>query len=151
MHKSYDLKGPFKNGEAVYSELKEDLRKVVVDGKTITDDEVEQKLNILLNWLETCPRHTCIRVNTHKTTAEAVSQKIKNYIEQEIGRAPILSMEAKMPEVILIHNWDKSSLDLSQYEGQVIVDSICGEFVLKGAPIYAPGILAMPHEELPLT
>lgn len=49
-----------------------------------------------------------------------------------------------IPNVIIIyHNLENKSRVLEKYSKEVIVDTDCAAAILRGAHIYAPGILAM--------
>ena len=49
-------------------------------------------------------------------------------------------------EVVVIKNWDESTkLDFELYPSKIIVDEACGAAVLRGAHVYVPGIIGMPH------
>lgn len=48
-----------------------------------------------------------------------------------------------MKDVIIINNWDKSESCLDLQENEVIVDVHCAAAVLRGAHIFAPGVIGM--------
>lgn len=46
--------------------------------------------------------------------------------------------------MILINSWCFEDLQLDLQSHRVIVDKPCGEAILRGANVFAPGILSMP-------
>lgn len=53
-------------------------------------------------------------------------------------------MHPLIPNVIIIHhNFENNTGLLEIYEKEVIVDTDCAAAILRGAHIYAPGVLAM--------
>lgn len=56
---------------------------------------------------------------------------------------PEIVFHSALKEVILLSNWDVSELDLVERKKQVVVDEQCGAAVLRGAHIFAPGVLGM--------
>jgi predicted ribosome-associated RNA-binding protein Tma20 len=48
-------------------------------------------------------------------------------------------------ELIIVKHWDScTEINLARHSHEIIVDTVCGASVLRGAHIYAPGILGMP-------
>lgn len=43
----------------------------------------------------------------------------------------------------MVHNWDVQNCDLGVREKEVIVDTCCAAAVLRGAHIFAPGVMGM--------
>ena len=59
---------------------------------------------------------------------------------------PKISTFEKIPELIIVDTWDdKTELDLKIQPKEIIVSAKCGEAVLRGANVFAPGVIGMPH------
>lgn len=56
---------------------------------------------------------------------------------------PNIEIHSILPEVILLHNLDKAWLSLETQLKEVVVDVDCAAAVLRGAHIFAPGVLGM--------
>lgn len=48
-----------------------------------------------------------------------------------------------LEEVIVIHHAVKTELNLENINKEIIVDTECASAVLRGANVYAPGVMAM--------
>jgi predicted ribosome-associated RNA-binding protein Tma20 len=48
----------------------------------------------------------------------------------------------KLPDTVIIGSLDET--DLRPQEREIIVDATCGAAVLRGAHVFAPGIMGMP-------
>ncbi|KAH8370465.1 hypothetical protein KR093_003587 [Drosophila rubida] len=98
----------------------------------------------LLTWLCQSPRITTYRVNTLRTNVPAYKAKLEVLLKQRYGQqAPRVYGLDELPEILCIAPLD---IKTSQYDDtlrQVIVDTSCGAALLRGAHIFAPGVLAM--------
>ncbi|XP_020816417.1 LOW QUALITY PROTEIN: putative methyltransferase NSUN6 [Drosophila serrata] len=105
------------------------------------------RLAPLLEWLCLTPRVTTYRVNTRRTCVEECRRTLVEKLASIYGQqAPRVYALSKLTEVLCIDPLDaqanlKYSPDSSLRE--VIVDATCGAALLRGAHIYAPGVLAM--------
>ena len=62
---------------------------------------------------------------------------------------PAIKTYEQMPELMIVNAWDDEIvLDLIIQSKEIIVDAKCGEAVLRGANVFAPGIIGMPHGEI---
>ncbi|KAI4502088.1 hypothetical protein M0802_002770 [Mischocyttarus mexicanus] len=106
----------------------------------------KEKLNSLYKWIYSTPKNNTYRVNLLKTTVEQVIEHLNKELEQKYGkRVPTITTFPHLSEVITVHSWDESiKLDLSRRSTEIIVDAICGSAVLRGAHVFAPGILGIP-------
>lgn len=103
------------------------------------------KLNLiedLLPWLCRTPTITTYRVNLLKTSTETFKTCVDSVLNKRYQEPPKVQMQSELPEVICIGATEKS---FAPIEGQkeIIVDTCCGAAVLRGAHIYAIGVLAM--------
>ncbi|XP_034482698.1 tRNA (cytosine(72)-C(5))-methyltransferase NSUN6 [Drosophila innubila] len=99
----------------------------------------------LLPWLCQTPRITTYRINTLRTDVADYKAKLQNQLSERYGpKAPKVFGLPELPEMLCIAPLDTSA-DVG-YEDclkQLIVDTSCGAALLRGAHIFAPGVLAM--------
>ena len=104
--------------------------------------EVDDEKDIW-RWLRTPPRNTVLRVNTSRISREEAIQILAGLVGEN---RPIIA-HPTMPEVIYIPgSWGSSEASLSPCPRAVIVGSGCGIAVLRGAEVFAPGILSTPPD-----
>lgn len=61
-------------------------------------------------------------------------------------KLPSITVFESIPELIIVNCWNEDiDLDLEIQSKEVIVDGKCGEAVIRGADIFAPGVIGMPH------
>lgn len=53
-----------------------------------------------------------------------------------------MTVHPKLPDTVVISSFNEA--DLRTQEREVIVDATCGAAVLRGAHVFAPGIMGMP-------
>ncbi|XP_034105373.1 tRNA (cytosine(72)-C(5))-methyltransferase NSUN6 [Drosophila albomicans] len=99
----------------------------------------------LLSWLCQTPRITTYRVNTLRTSVIDYKAKLQEQLKQRYGhQAPRVYGLHELPEMLCIAPLDAPAD--AQYDDalrQLIVDTSCGAALLRGAHIFAPGVLAM--------
>ncbi|XP_016959276.1 tRNA (cytosine(72)-C(5))-methyltransferase NSUN6 [Drosophila biarmipes] len=100
----------------------------------------------LLEWLCRTPKVTTYRVNTLRSSVDAFRKKVEEKLETRYGQAsPKVYGLPSLPEVLCIgplaERLTQTYADPELKE--VIVDTSCGAALLRGAHIYAPGVLAM--------
>lgn len=49
----------------------------------------------------------------------------------------------QIPELVIVSNRSKSRIVSHIFETEVIVDAVCGTAVLRGAHVFAPGVLGI--------
>ncbi|GLV35936.1 uncharacterized protein CBL_09846 [Carabus blaptoides fortunei] len=112
------------------------------------DTSATYNLDSLLSWLCRGPKITSIRVNTLKYDVELVRILIKIALE-ELARnrgkkcIPNMFKHATLKDVILVESHPEAEMDLSLQEKEIIVDAACGSAVLRGAHVFAPGVMGM--------
>lgn len=96
-----------------------------------------EELVCTLKWLCSSPKMTTIRVNTLKNNVQNVLHIIRHFLKDST-----IYIHPCLTNVIVIEN---TNLDdgLRKHEKEVIVDTECASAVLRGADIYAPGVLGM--------
>ncbi|CAG9765466.1 unnamed protein product [Ceutorhynchus assimilis] len=89
-----------------------------------------------LKWLCTAPTLTSYRVNTSKTSQENVYAAIQTKLSNKFD-------SSKLNEDIILIKHNPVDKELEKHPKEVIVDVDCAAAVLRGAHIYAPGVLGM--------
>lgn len=93
-----------------------------------------------LEWLCQAPKSTTYRVNLLKTTTNEFSKKVKNVSE---SYQVSVDTDEILPEIVLLSDDQKSVAKLNPTFKEVIVDKHGAAALLRGAHLYAPGVLAM--------
>ncbi|XP_043067628.1 tRNA (cytosine(72)-C(5))-methyltransferase NSUN6 [Drosophila bipectinata] len=102
----------------------------------------------LLEWLCVAPRTTTYRINTLRSTVADFKKIVLDTLVTRYGSgAPKVYGLNSLPEVLCIDplNSDHVENVSDPTLKEVIVDSTCGAALLRGAHIYAPGVVAMEH------
>ncbi|XP_025033457.1 putative methyltransferase NSUN6 isoform X1 [Python bivittatus] len=104
--------------------------------------KAEQKYESLLNNLAHPPAFTSVRVNTHLASVEYVKNLLSKEIQKQYESlsVPVLQ-HPELPDMLLIPVIGPRK-DLQRLPNEVIVDAQCGSAVLRGAHVYAPGIIS---------
>ncbi|XP_049956448.1 tRNA (cytosine(72)-C(5))-methyltransferase NSUN6 isoform X1 [Schistocerca serialis cubense] len=102
----------------------------------------------LLAWLMTTPHFTTLRVNTLKSSVKDVIAAINDALQKQceeygIDEMPQVFVHPKLPETVVVGPWNVNELDLDIKQQEVIVDVACGIAVLRGADVFAPGVMGM--------
>jgi 16S rRNA C967 or C1407 C5-methylase (RsmB/RsmF family) len=101
----------------------------------------------LLKWLATAPEATYLRVNTLKTSIQSLIDRILG--ESKIAGKILMKPHDILDDVIVVTKVDSAG-DCTQLEDltksrddviPVIVGSGCGTSVLRGADVFAPGVI----------
>ncbi|XP_015270096.1 PREDICTED: putative methyltransferase NSUN6 isoform X2 [Gekko japonicus] len=104
--------------------------------------EVERKYEHLLNNLSHPPAFTTVRVNTHLASVEHIRSLLSEEIRKQYkGFSVPFLQHPKLPDILLIPIIGPRK-DLQELTNQVIVGAQCGNAVLRGAHVYAPGIIS---------
>ncbi|XP_042331538.1 tRNA (cytosine(72)-C(5))-methyltransferase NSUN6 isoform X5 [Sceloporus undulatus] len=121
------LKSIFKNNELVAA---------------IGPQEAEQKYESLLNNLSHPPAFTTVRVNTHLASVEHIRSLLCEELHKQYAslNVPVLQ-HPQLPDILLIPVIGPRK-DLQKLSKEVIVGAQCGSAVLRGAHVYAPGIVS---------
>eukprot|EP00062_Callorhinchus_milii_P005618 gi/632945234/ref/XP_007887938.1/ PREDICTED: putative methyltransferase NSUN6 isoform X1 [Callorhinchus milii] len=132
------------------SEVEEYLRNVFTNREllaTLGSEETEIKFEALLSRLSHPPAFTSVRVNTCLATIGHVKKLLieeiqKQFKEWTTNSIPVLE-HPKLPDVLLIPVIGPR-INLHRHSSEVIVGAQCGNAVLRGAHVFAPGILSAP-------
>ncbi|KAJ3051593.1 putative methyltransferase nsun6 [Rhizophlyctis rosea] len=94
--------------------------------------------------LATPPRTTFLRVNTLKCSRDEALLTAQRFVDEQCKTKNWLPMSVKihptLRDVLYIHV--EGPLDVSPSVSEVMVDALCGNAVLRGADIFAAGVLA---------
>ena len=105
----------------------------------------QEECSSLLKWLSETPKTTTVRVNLLKSTLAQVQDRITDEVLKAYPySAPRIELIDGLPEVIAIGNLSSSPPPEPSNLKEIIVDVHCGAAILRGAHIFAPGVMAMP-------
>lgn len=100
-----------------------------------------------MEWLQQTPKTTVVRVNTLRTSCEAVKIHIEKTLLEAtyLPALAIVDKQKDLPEVLLIGSIDGKLLSREPQSDckEIIVDTSCAAAVLRGSHIYGVGCLAM--------
>nr|XP_023022955.1 putative methyltransferase NSUN6 [Leptinotarsa decemlineata] len=108
-------------------------------GMTISNEELQK----ILKWLCSFPKISSYRVNTLKCIPKDVLDLINKYCEEELDKQPKVEIHPSLSNVIIIIHSDPNESIIEKHENEVIIDTDCASAVLRGAHIYAPGVIGM--------
>ncbi|KAL7732165.1 hypothetical protein ACLKA6_010290 [Drosophila palustris] len=99
----------------------------------------------LLPWLCQTPRITTYRINTLRTNVADYKAKLQTQLGDHYGQqAPRVFGLPELPEMLCIAPLETAAnITYDDCLKQVIVDTSCGAALLRGAHVFAPGVLAM--------
>ena len=96
----------------------------------------------LLQLMRCPPSLTTLRVNTLRSTRDAALTQLRAELEArgESAAAASCTPHAALPDMITIDCTGPHELDIEQ-EAVVVVDRACGEALMRGADVFAPGVI----------
>jgi hypothetical protein len=59
------------------------------------------------------------------------------------GKEIVVERPAWCEDAIIVHHSKRDNVQLKIYDKEIVVDATCGAAVLRGAHIYAPGVMGM--------
>lgn len=99
----------------------------------------------LLPWLCQTPTVTTYRVNTLRISVDEYQKRVQSKLNEIYGQsAPRVYGLSQLPEIVCIDPLETPIKDV--FDGtrkEVVVDTNCGAALLRGAHVFAPGVLAM--------
>ncbi|KAK3743413.1 hypothetical protein QZH41_011525, partial [Actinostola sp. cb2023] len=108
------------------------------------DVEKESWFDSLLKCLGTPPLYTTVRVNTTKIAVNDAKKQLEFVLEKQCEENDWTMFSVHrhdvIPDVLIIPGYGPHHRVPSKKE--VIVDTYCGTAVLRGADVYAPGVMA---------
>ncbi|XP_043920576.1 tRNA (cytosine(72)-C(5))-methyltransferase NSUN6 [Protopterus annectens] len=130
----------------LHLEVEEHLRGVFQNSELVSTlgvQEVERRFESLLVCLSHPPAFTTVRINTHLISVESAKQLLTDELEKQLKRKDLIIQHPELPDVLLVPV-NGPRRDLERYSSEVIVGAQCGNAVLRGAHVFAPGILSAP-------
>ncbi|XP_030253746.1 putative methyltransferase NSUN6 isoform X2 [Sparus aurata] len=110
--------------------------------------EAECRFQKLLSCLSHPPSYTCVRASTHLAPLEEIRHKLGEELKKmcsssadEEVSVQILT-HPRIPDVLLLPV--DGPRPVKQLSSEVVVGAQCGSAVLRGAHVFAPGIIASP-------
>ncbi|XP_070709176.1 tRNA (cytosine(72)-C(5))-methyltransferase NSUN6 isoform X1 [Pempheris klunzingeri] len=133
-------------------EVTDFLRSVFLNKEVLAavdHQEAECRFQKLLTCLSHPPSYTCVRASTHLAPLEEIRHKLG----EELQKQQMCSSSAeevcaqilphpRIPDVLLLPV--DGPRPVKQLSSEVVVGAQCGSAVLRGANVFAPGILASP-------
>ncbi|XP_060949924.1 tRNA (cytosine(72)-C(5))-methyltransferase NSUN6 [Limanda limanda] len=133
-------------------EVAEHLQSVFLNAEVLAavgHQEAESRFHRLLTCLSHPPSYTCVRASTHLASLEEIRHKMG----EELTKQQMCSSSAedvslrivphpRIPDVLLLPVDGPRSVE--QLSSEVVVGAQCGNAVLRGAHVFAPGIIASP-------
>ncbi|XP_029384532.1 putative methyltransferase NSUN6 isoform X2 [Echeneis naucrates] len=111
--------------------------------------EAESRFHKLLTCLSHPPSYTCVRASTHLSSLEEIRHKLGEELKkQQKWSSPVeeaslqILPHPQIPDVLLLPV--NGPRPVKQLNLEVVVGAQCGSAVLRGAHVFAPGIVASP-------
>lgn len=129
-------------------EVSEYLKTVFINKELVAavgHQDAERRFEKLLTCLSHPPSHTCVRASTHLAPLDKIRQRLKEELQlcDTSVDAPVeIVPHPYIPDVLLLPV--NGPRHVQQLQSEVVVGALCGSAVLRGAHVYAPGIVASP-------
>lgn len=111
--------------------------------KNLENNKLDNGLDRSLSTLSIPPKFTTVRVNLIKTTLSKVLTLIEEHIRyQYVGKTtplPLVYPHHTLPDLLVIESSGIHKVQPTTKE--VIVGRMCGSAILRGAEVFAPGVL----------
>ncbi|XP_072544149.1 tRNA (cytosine(72)-C(5))-methyltransferase NSUN6 isoform X2 [Salminus brasiliensis] len=136
---------------ALRPEVQEYLHSVYTNKELLAElgkDEAERVFESLLSCLSHPPSHTSLRASTHIYSLQDIEKRLEQHLTQQVGgrhgdSVPTLILHHPLlPDVLLLPV--SGPRDVGVLNAEVIVGAQCGSAVLRGAHVFAPGVLSAP-------
>ncbi|XP_029003094.1 tRNA (cytosine(72)-C(5))-methyltransferase NSUN6 isoform X2 [Betta splendens] len=134
---------------ALKPEVTEYLKSVFLNNEVLAavgHQEAESRFQNLLACLSHPPSHTCVRASTHLSSLEDIQHKLGEELRKQMCSSSTVSQQIlphpQIPDVLLLPV--DGPRPVKQLSSGVVVGAQCGSAVLRGAHVFAPGIVASP-------
>ncbi|XP_054768066.2 tRNA (cytosine(72)-C(5))-methyltransferase NSUN6-like [Lytechinus pictus] len=128
--------------------LSERFTRIMCDLDVDCDERRGIWFNKLLETLPIPPAYTIVRVNellSHRDEVQQLLQeRINKQYEQKRVKPPAVIPHPLLRDVLVIPSGHRDDPEVKPESIEVIVDLACGMAVLRGAEIFAPGVMAAP-------
>lgn len=123
----------------LYDELKEDWH-------VSENDNLSRRLDTLLARLCIPPSYTIIRGNLLHYTRSQAKTMLHDFLEKQYSEmeVPVIREHPTLPDALVLPCTGPKE-DIARHNREVIVDLACGVAVLRGANVFAPGVMGAPH------
>nr|XP_020442077.1 putative methyltransferase NSUN6 [Monopterus albus]XP_020442078.1 putative methyltransferase NSUN6 [Monopterus albus] len=111
-------------------------------------EAAESRFQKLLSCLSHPPSYTCVRASTHLASLEEIRHKLGEELQNQMHSLPVeevslqILLHPLIPDVLLLPVIGPRLV--KQLSSEVVVSAQCGSAVLRGAHVFAPGILSSP-------
>ncbi|KAL2085099.1 hypothetical protein ACEWY4_018419 [Coilia grayii] len=141
---------PFFPPVTLRPDVREHLRNTFTNEElvaTVGEEVASQEFEALLSSLSHPPSFTCVRVNTHLAPRSHVQELLHHELTKQCGchgdDASLVPVpHPQLPDVLLLPIIGPRCV--SVLGSEVVVGAQCGSAVLRGAHVFAPGILSAP-------
>lgn len=97
----------------------------------------------LQKWLKETPKYTTFRVNILKKNHHESLQQYLLQLADVFATKQIPSFYFLKPDCLILERWS-DSVTVDPTGKEVIVDALCAAAVLRGAHVFAPGVMGLP-------
>ncbi|XP_006894375.1 PREDICTED: putative methyltransferase NSUN6 [Elephantulus edwardii] len=104
--------------------------------------KVERKFETLLSHLSHPPSFTTVRVNTHLTTVQHVKNLLLDELQKQFNGLSVPILQHPDVQDVLLIPVIGPRKNIQKQQCEAIVGAQCGNAVLRGAHVYAPGIVS---------
>ncbi|XP_072379495.1 tRNA (cytosine(72)-C(5))-methyltransferase NSUN6 [Diabrotica undecimpunctata] len=118
------------------------ITNLFIDDSVTTTSVSNEELLKIQQWLCSSPKITSLRVNTIKTNIAKVLKVLKTYFAENCNYTPNVYIHPSFTNVIIIDSGNCPA-EFKKFDKEIIVDTDCASAILRGAHIYAPGVLGM--------
>ena len=126
------------------------MRSVLIQDKRIVDylAKYYDKIDEILQVIATPPALTTLRINTNLVRGPAEKAKLIDELKAQLppGAFEIIESPAGLPNTLGIYHRPDTQSEAVLTEPRhplVVVDARCGESVLRGADVFAPGVVSV--------
>ncbi|XP_047424015.1 tRNA (cytosine(72)-C(5))-methyltransferase NSUN6 isoform X2 [Mugil cephalus] len=130
-------------------EVTEYLKSIFLNNEVLAavhHQQAERRFQKLLTCLSHPPSYTCVRASTHLAPLEEIRQKLEEELKKQMSSSSADEVQIlphpQITDVLLLPV--VGPRPVKQLSSEVVVGAQCGSAVLRGAHVFAPGILASP-------
>ncbi|XP_020503223.2 tRNA (cytosine(72)-C(5))-methyltransferase NSUN6 isoform X1 [Labrus bergylta] len=113
---------------------------------SVGHQEAESRFQRLLTCLSHPPSYTCVRVSTHVAPLDEIRHKLEEELRKQMCSSSAEEVSVQIhpciPDVLLLPV--DGPRPVEKLSSELVVGAQCGSAVLRGAHVFAPGILASP-------
>ncbi|KAM6214241.1 tRNA (cytosine(72)-C(5))-methyltransferase NSUN6 [Rhynchocyon petersi] len=126
-------------------EVEKYLKEGFINKEVLTSSgqqEVERKFETLLRHLSHPPSFTTVRVNTHLTSVQYVKNLLLDELLKQFNGLSVPILQHPDLQDILLIPVIGPRKNIKKQQCEAVVGSQCGNAVLRGAQVFAPGIVS---------